>query len=565
MVYAFLVLIIRSISHDIRSKTIFPIDINRNAVRIERMSKSTVMVTWIGVTDYQHAFGSADGRPVTGSPAASVMASVRPKRVLLLWGDSPKTPLARAEEYRAWLREQADAASIPEIEVIRIEEAADNVMNFGWVYSKLDQALRQVPTDSLLAINASSGTPIMTAAWIVFAKAAGSLDCTLYVSSKEKGVQPLDLPAGLRIDLRQVIAMTDDDRRTGLLSALFDDESRKAGVNEWIGDSDAIKRVKSQAFASSKYDVPILITGAPGSGKSVLAESIHSLSGRGGKLVTVDCGQLYGDTEVHSVFGWEKGAFTGANTANPGLVAEALDGTIFLDEIGNAPPIVQSSLLRFLQTRKYRPLRSLEEKDSNARVVAATNADFASAVRQGKFRQDLLDRLRGVHIELPSLGERNKDVLALAHAKLAEFQKKHVGKMRPLGSKAKQFDASAQKVLLSHDWPGNVRELEQLVARLVIFNNPNTEEITAADVQRQILSGGERRGDSVLDRSLDDDFDLDAVTREVQLHYVREAAQKSGGNKAEMARLLGYGDSRTPVNTMLKSFIKHSLPNPMAP
>lgn len=530
------------------------------------MEKSSVMVTWVGVTDCDHAFGRPNrkGEPTDGSPAASVMASVRPERVLLLWGDSPKTPLARAEEYRTWLREQVGSALMPEIEVVGIEGSTDHVMDFGWVYSQIERVLRRVPANSLLAINASSGTSVMTAAWIVFAKAAGSQECALYVSSREKGVQPLKLPPGLRIDLRQVIAMTDDDPRTGLLSALFDDKSQRAGVDEWIGKSPAVERVKAQAYASARYGIPILITGAPGSGKSVLAESIHGLSERPGELVTVDCGQLYSDTEVHSVFGWEKSAFTGATDANPGVISKAADGTIFFDEVGNAPPIVQSGLLRFLQTGKYRPLRSLHEKSSNARVVAATNIDLDSALRQGKFRQDLLDRLRGVHIELPPLGERSKDVLAIANAKLKAFQKNHADTMRKVGSKVKRFDASAQKVLLAHDWPGNVRELEQLVARLIIFGNPDAEEIMAADVQKQILSGPTRTDDSVLGRSLEDDFDLDGVTRKVQWHYVREAAQQAEGNKTEMARLLGYGESRTRLNTMLKNFDKHRLPDPLA-
>lgn len=528
------------------------------------MAKSTVMATWIGVTDYLHAFPEeADRKAPTGSPAASVMANVQPERVLLLWGDSPKTPLSRAEEYRAWLRDQITTAPIPEIEVVGIEGSTDHVMDFGWVYSELERAMRRVPTDSLLAINASSGTSVMTAAWIVFAKAAGSQECALYVSSREKGVQPLELPAGLTIDLRQVIVMADDDPRTNLLAALFDNESQRARVDEWVGKSTAVERVKAQAYACARYSVPILITGAPGTGKSVLAESIHSLSGRSGKPHTIDCGQLYSDIEIHAVFGWEKGAFTGADKENPGLVDAASDGTIFFDEIGNAPPVVQSALLRFLQTGKYRPLRSLQEKSSNARIIAATNVDLDSAVRQGKFRQDLLDRLRWVHIELPSLGERSNDVLALACAKLTEFQRNHADTMRKVGSKEKHFEASAQQILLAHDWPGNIRELEQLVTRLVIFGNPDSEEITATDVQKQILSGRTREGDSLLGRPLQNSFDLDAVTRELQWHYVREAAQKTEGNKTEMARLLGYGESRTPLNTMLKNFSKHGLPAPL--
>lgn len=295
-----------------------------------------------------------------------------------------------------------------------------------------------------------------------------------------------------------------------------------------------------------------------------MAEAVHHRSEIAGAFVTVDCGQLHTETEIHSVFGWVKGAFSGAYKDNPGIISEAAGGTIFFDEMGNAPPIVQAGLLRFLQEGEYRQLGASEPLKSNARVVAATNADLVQAVREGRFRQDLLDRLRVVHIHVPSLQDRNTDIVGLAHYKLTEFQKTHAGTMRSVGTCDKRFSGAAEKVLLAHDWPGNVRELEHLITRLVIFTDPRVEQIGADEVQKHLFTSTQREQKGLLDRELNAAFELERVLREVQWHYVHRAAEMTSGNKAEMARLLGYGDSRTPLITMLKNFAQHGLPDPVA-
>ncbi|MBL8150597.1 MAG: sigma 54-interacting transcriptional regulator [Blastocatellia bacterium] len=215
-------------------------------------------------------------------------------------------------------------------------------------------------------------------------------------------------------------------------------------------------RFKLNAIAAADND-PVLILGPRGSGKEMLAQAIHMLSPRShGSMLAINCGALPENLVESELFGYEKGAFTGANTQKKGLFELAHGGTILLDEIGELPATSQSKLLRVLQTGRFRRVGGTVEVVTNARVIAATNRDLDMMAREGTFRDDLLDRLSVWRLSIPPLNRRREEILPLAEEFLARY-----------GDGKFSFDNSAKKFLLEKDYPGNVRVLENDVRRSI--------------------------------------------------------------------------------------------------
>jgi two-component system, NtrC family, response regulator GlrR len=235
------------------------------------------------------------------------------------------------------------------------------------------------------------------------------------------------------------------------------------GLRQLVGESAAFQAQVRKIPLVAKCDASILITGETGTGKEVCARAIHYLSPRAHKpFVPVNCGAIPADLVENELFGHDRGAYTGAASAEPGLIQEADEGTLFFDEIDCLPLLAQVKLLRFLQEKEYRPLGSSKVRKADVRVVAATNSDLEKAVRDGRLRQDLYYRLNIIPLNLPPLRDRQDDILLLARHFLtryaAEFNKQVTG-----------FAAEAVQSLLFYQWPGNVRELEHVVQRAVVL------------------------------------------------------------------------------------------------
>ncbi|MCB9793942.1 MAG: sigma 54-interacting transcriptional regulator [Alphaproteobacteria bacterium] len=220
-----------------------------------------------------------------------------------------------------------------------------------------------------------------------------------------------------------------------------------------LGRSAALASVLHRAVEVADAELPVLILGDPGTGKESLARALHELSGRRGAFVPVDLGALPARLAESELFGHVRGAFTGAERDREGAFRAADGGTLFLDELGNLPLALQVKLLRALQERRVRPLGADRDQPVDVRVLAATNADLESLVRQGRFRADLLGRLDAVTLRLPPLRERAEDIPLLAERFLAAAR----------GEDAPGFSEAATQVLLEHDWPGNIRELGNVV------------------------------------------------------------------------------------------------------
>lgn len=510
----------------------------------------SILLSWVGVSDVDAGLGQSPRRKL-GSPLVAVASHVRPERISLLWADSEKTPISASEAWKTWLRETLQQSSLkPEIEIHDVSSLGNPVMDFDWIWSKASALFdRSAATDADVCVNTSSGTSKMAFVWWTLALSMGRQRARCFESSLEKGVVEASVPRALEVRFLE-------DRLTGGVFDTLESNGirlRPDFAKDFIGVSESIRRVKVQAQEIARFTkYPVLILGPPGSGKSTLAEAIHRESGRPfDRWRVVDCGLLQDPVSRHSLTGWKRNSFTDAKEDRKGLLNEADGGSVFLDEIGNAPMETQVQLLRFLQTRRVRPLGGPESEPLDVRILAATNLDLHRAVREGSFRQDLYDRLRFVEILLPPLKERLDDIMPLAEAAIERFNAESADQLRRMGRPARRFGPGVERVFRQHDWPGNVRELEFLVARLAIFADPHNEAITKDAAARAIATNVTESRADVLGRLLGSGFELETVLDEVRVHYIARAFEATAGNKSAAASQLGLG--RTALQTMIRN------------
>ncbi len=290
-----------------------------------------------------------------------------------------------------------------------------------------------------------------------------------------------------------------------------------------VGRHPSLQRILSILPDVAESDATVLIDGPTGCGKGLLAQAIHSMSKRSrGPFVKTSCAALPENLLESELFGYRKGAFTDARRDRQGRIALAEHGTLFLDEIGDVPPSIQVKLLRFLQDREYEPLGASRSVHADVRVVAATNHDLAKLVMQGRFREDLLYRLKVVHLELPPLAQRRDDIPLLVQRFLAR-QNARTGR----GLTGISDEATAR--LLAHTYPGNVRELENAIEHAFVLCR--TGIIEPRHLPPWI---GERRGEPLPERA------EASNPREAAQHTViREALRRHGQNRVAAAQELG--------------------------
>ena len=310
------------------------------------------------------------------------------------------------------------------------------------------------------------------------------------------------------------------------------DENRKLreelGVRyDWtniIGRSPAMQEIFGTISRVAPTRATVLLCGESGVGKDLIARAIHYHSPRSGRpFVKINCTAIPENLMESELFGYEKGAFTGATSSKPGKFEQADGGTVFLDEIGDVPPSIQVKLLRILQEREFERLGSNKTRQIDVRVLAATNADLRAALEEGRFREDLYYRLNVMPINIPPLRERKEDIPFLAEHFVTKFSKE-------LGSPVTSISSGAMQKLLEYHWPGNVRELENVIERSLVLCSGQTLE--AADIRLDMVP--RTRAASA------DNFLPDGVTlEEHEQNIIREALRRTNGNKSQAARLLG--------------------------
>jgi DNA-binding NtrC family response regulator len=308
----------------------------------------------------------------------------------------------------------------------------------------------------------------------------------------------------------------------------------RPGFGGLIGVSARMQSVYKTIEKVCRHDYSVLILGESGTGKELVARSIHFLGPRKDRpFIPVDCSALAPTLIESELFGYVKGAFTGAFQAKQGLLEAAHGGTLFLDEIGNMPVDMQAKLLRAIQEREVKPVGSTERRQINVRVIAATNRDLDAGIQAGTFRQDLYFRLNVVQIKLPPLRERKGDIPLLVTAMLEKFSETHGG--------LRQISEDAMRHLMAYEWPGNVRELENAIERAVALGSGPI--LAVSDLPSNLHH---HSADLIPEK------DGLVALEELERRAIARTLRETNGDKLSASRILGIG--KTTLYRKLKQY-----------
>jgi transcriptional regulator with GAF, ATPase, and Fis domain len=322
----------------------------------------------------------------------------------------------------------------------------------------------------------------------------------------------------------------------------------------------AMERIYRLLELVARGTISVLVLGETGAGKEIAADAIHRFSPRRDRpLVALNCAALPEALLESELFGYERGAFTGAVAAKPGLLEAASGGTVFLDEVGELPPTTQAKLLRVVESRQVTRIGALSARPIDIRLVSATNRDLEEHVRQGRFRQDLLFRLGGVRVLLPPLRERAREIepLAMLFARRACAE---------LGKREPNLSAEARAWLLSYPWPGNVRELRHVMERAVLLCAGGTLQIehlqgaplTAGSAPPAARAPGPEGPASAAPRSASTaGAGLRSEVELFERQRILDALERCGGNQTQAAKLLGIAR-----RTLIDRLDAYDLPRP---
>ncbi|MBN2646069.1 MAG: sigma-54-dependent Fis family transcriptional regulator [Desulfuromonadaceae bacterium] len=309
--------------------------------------------------------------------------------------------------------------------------------------------------------------------------------------------------------------------------------AQKFSFDHIIGASSGLKAVLELVKKVAVRDTSVLITGESGTGKELIAQAIHHNSPRKDKrFMAINCGALPESVLESELFGYKKGAFTGASADRKGLLEAADGGTLFLDEVGNLPLNVQKTLLRFLQEQEFMRIGDTRPIKVDVRIVSATNADLLQEIEDGSYREDLYYRLNVVNIHLPPLRERRTDLSLLA----AHFIRNNNGKF---GTSVQGLTPEALALLTSYDWPGNIRQMENVIEACMTLESGEQIGLPVLSQFIRVAAVAPPPASPASDLPPGDSADYSQALTDFETAYLRQLLQKTGGNVEEAARLAG--------------------------
>ncbi len=503
------------------------------------MSIVRVLVCWVGAKDLEG-----------GGPIARALNERSFDAVQLLINYSQED----GDKYVRWLKKQPHKHTPGADNPLKIEceyHSLSSPANFEEIFPACRKTLkslykRYAEEEVDLTFHFSPGTSHMAAAWLILSES--EFPARLIDSSPEGGVRDIHLPVSLTAEWLPAYIKNRDAK---LEDVALESPPENAQFKNIIHKSGIMHNVVQKALKVAPRSVTVLIEGETGTGKELFARAIHDSSLRQDKpFFPVNCGALPKDLIASTLFGHEKGAFTGADQRQPGKFELASGGTLFLDELGELPLEAQVRFLRVLEEKKVWPVGARKAITVDVRIIAATNRSLYKEVLAGSFREDLFHRLAVAVIKLPPLRCRGEDIKLLLNCLLEKVNEE--SQDQP-SYKDKKISPEGKNIMLRYAWPGNVRELLNTLRRIAIWSDD--EIISAEEVQQALLTEiiSLKEADDILGRELSQDFVLKDLLEFVEKHYIEKAWLQSGKKKQAAANLVGL-NSHQNFGNKLKRF-----------
>lgn len=502
--------------------------------RKSKRNKRTLL-TFVGSHDPYQGVSESSGE----GPVLSLMARER-FDLLHIFYNNPEY-LRRAVAVREVVQKRHPDISTS-LEEISVADPTDYESLYEHMHHRSLAIIEKHDTDSEYFVALASGTPQMQTCWLLLVLGGVLPARLLQMTPPHKQKTGKSAVKEIRLSLDRfpkIVSPTKLKRELSIAAHRVEvlSREREAIARELapglIGISKKFRDVVAAAKRFADYEVPVLITGETGTGKEEIAKLLHFSSGRKEHpFLPINCASLPDTIFESELFGYHKGAFTGADKTKPGLLEVAGSGTVFLDEIGELSLTVQAKLLRVLEDGHYRPLGGTKEQKSKARIIAATNRDLYVMVEKGAFREDLLFRINTAEIHVPALRERPEDIGVLAQTFLEEFCRRY--------NKTIQFSPEALDYLTTLPWEGNVRLLRHAVERAVISTDANVVRTEDFVITRRETSPAKvfplvTLGDAPLD--------LAKIIQEWEKGMIEQAIRRFQGNRSAAARHLGYEEA----------------------